>query len=687
VKLPNVRETIFSLKSYLSAIMALYLAYSMGLPRPFWAMTTAYVVAQPWSGAVRSKALYRLVGTFFGSAATVYMVPRLSNSPVVMTGAMVLWVGACLYMSVLDRTPRSYLFMLAGYTAAMIGFPSVTDPSLVFDTALARVEEISLGIVCATLVHSIVLPRGLAPALTLQLDKAVRDARNWMHDTLSGQNAEQRDRDRRVLANDITQLRLLSTHVPFDTSNLRWTSGAVRAMQDQISALTPAVSAVEDRLRALQANDQPLPEPVSALLNDISEWINAGAQASHETAVQLRAAVTRLPPAIDSHSTWRDALLASLMTRLRELIDTYDECLALRREIRAGLEGAPLRAPMRTQRSNRDPNAALHRDHGMALLSALAAGVAISVCCAFWIGTAWSNGATAALMAAIFSCFFASQDNPVPGIMQFLTYTVYSIPLSALYLLGIMPAIHSFEMLALAMLPTAFVLGIFIARPASAGKAMAMLFGFLGTMALQDTNTADVVSFIDTQVAQCMGVATAAIIAAIFRTVSADWSARRIQAANWKELATLASSPRAPSRHTYTARMLDRIGLLQPRLALAQRPDDLVAADALKDLRVGRDITELQRARRHLPMAEPTIQPVLNSLAQFFRARSSWRIGEKTPEFLAQIDRALSSVAATPQGLAARDRAVVALVGIRRAFFPDAPDYQPAHPTLEGHAS
>jgi len=687
VKLPNVRETIFSLKSYLSAIMALYLAYSMGLPRPFWAMTTAYVVAQPWSGAVRSKALYRLVGTFFGSAATVYMVPRLSNSPVVMTGAMVLWVGACLYMSVLDRTPRSYLFMLAGYTAAMIGFPSVTDPSLVFDTALARVEEISLGIVCATLVHSIVLPRGLAPALTLQLDKAVRDARNWMHDTLSGQNAEQRDRDRRVLANDITQLRLLSTHVPFDTSNLRWTSGAVRAMQDQISALTPAVSAVEDRLRALQANDQPLPEPVSALLNDISEWINAGAQASHETAVQLRAAVTRLPPAIDSHSTWRDALLASLMTRLRELIDTYDECLALRREIRAGLEGAPLRAPMRTQRSNRDPNAALHRDHGMALLSALAAGVAISVCCAFWIGTAWSNGATAALMAAIFSCFFASQDNPVPGIMQFLTYTVYSIPLSALYLLGIMPAIHSFEMLALAMLPTAFVLGIFIARPASAGKAMAMLFGFLGTMALQDTNTADVVSFIDTQVAQCMGVATAAIIAAIFRTVSADWSARRIQAANWKELATLASSPRAPSRHTYTARMLDRIGLLQPRLALAQRPDDLVAADALKDLRVGRDITELQRARRHLPMAEPTIQPVLNSLAQFFRARSSWRIGEKTPEFLAQIDRALSSVAATPQGLAARDRAVVALVGIRRAFFPDAPDYQPAHPAMEGHAS
>ena len=98
---------MFSLKSYAGAMLALYLSYSMGLPRPFWAMTTAYIVSQPWSGAVRSKALYRLVGTFVGSAMTVYMVPRLSNSPVVMTAAMALWVGACLYMSVLDRTPRS----------------------------------------------------------------------------------------------------------------------------------------------------------------------------------------------------------------------------------------------------------------------------------------------------------------------------------------------------------------------------------------------------------------------------------------------------------------------------------------------------------------------------------------------------------------------------------------------------
>jgi len=129
--------------------------------------------------------------------------------------------------------------------------------------------------------------------------------------------------------------------------------------------------------------------------------------------------------------------------------------------------------------------------------------------------------------------------------------------------------------------------------------------------------------------------------------------------------------------------MLDRIGLLQPRLALAKRADDLIAADALKDLRVGRDIAELQRARRHLPMADASIAPVLDSLARFFRERSTRRGGGKTAEMLAQIDRALASVSATPGTIAARDRAMVALVGLRRAFFPEAADYQPAHPTLE----
>ena len=53
----------------------------------------------------------------------------------------------------------------AGYTAALIGFPAVDTPLTIFDTAVARVEEIGLGILSASLIHSLVLPNSLASSV------------------------------------------------------------------------------------------------------------------------------------------------------------------------------------------------------------------------------------------------------------------------------------------------------------------------------------------------------------------------------------------------------------------------------------------------------------------------------------------------------------------------------------------
>ena len=151
-------EMLFSLKSFAGAMLALYLACRAGLPRPFWAFMTAYIVAHPLAGNVRSKALYRFVGTLLGCAATVVLIPALSAARELLTLALALWTGLCLYLSLLDRSARSYVFLLAGYSAALIGFPLVEAPAAMFDTAVARVQEIGLGILCASLVHSLVLP-------------------------------------------------------------------------------------------------------------------------------------------------------------------------------------------------------------------------------------------------------------------------------------------------------------------------------------------------------------------------------------------------------------------------------------------------------------------------------------------------------------------------------------------------
>ena len=154
----GIRPIIFSVNCYIAAVLALFISFSLDLKSPAWAMVTVYLTSQPLSGALRAKAVYRVVGTFVGGAVMVAIVPNLVNAPELTTLAIILWVALCVFVSLLDRTPRSYMFVLSGYTAALIGFPSVLAPSTVFDTAVSRVEEITLGVVCAAIVHSLILP-------------------------------------------------------------------------------------------------------------------------------------------------------------------------------------------------------------------------------------------------------------------------------------------------------------------------------------------------------------------------------------------------------------------------------------------------------------------------------------------------------------------------------------------------
>lgn len=660
-------EFVFSLKTFGAAMLAMYCASRAGLPRPFWALLTAYVVANPLAGAVRSKAIYRFCGTLLGCTATLLLVPALSSAPELLTLALALWVGTCLFFSLLDRSPASYVFMLAGYTAALIGFPSVETPQTLFDTATLRVEEIWIGIVCATLVHSIVLPQSLAPSVLGLMDNTLRDARRWLADLLgrgsqSGRGSGQAlALDRRRLAADITQLRLLSTHVPFDTTHLRWTAGAIGAMQDRVAALTPLLSAVEDRLQALEQEAGALPADVAAVLARIGTWLQAP---QAEPAALLRPAIDALAdvPASD----WQRALRIGLACRLAELVDGWAACTALREEIDAGLKGA---APVR--RTAALGHHVLHRDVGMALWSGAAAVLVVCLCSAFWILTGWPSGSVATMMAAVLCCFFATMDDPAPAINAFLKFTLWSIPLSALYVLVLMPLVQDFGMLVLVCAPAFLLLGCYMARPATFLAAMAMLMGGLGgTLAMHDTGNADIVSFMNATLAQTLGAVAAARVTGLMRSVGSDWSARRIQRAIWRELGEMAAAPRAPQDDAYTVRVLDRIGLLALRITNADGRKDATTNDALRDLRVGKDIVTLQQARAHLPTSATA--ELLAGIAGFFGARSRGPAEPVPAALLPALDGTLQATLAAPRPEPEWRAAVAALVGLRRNLFPRA---------------
>lgn len=679
MKLATRSELLFSVKSFAAAMLSVYISMRIGLPRPFWAMMTSYIVAAPFAGPTRSKGLYRAGGTILGAIAVTFAVPQLVNSPELLSLALALWIGGCLFVSLLDRTPRSYLLMLAGYTAGLIAFPAVNDPGAIFDIALARVEEIVLGITCATLVHSLVLPQPFGPVLLARLDNAVRDAQHWIRDALNPAGDKRSAGDRRKLAGDITELRMMSTHLPFDTSHLRWTEKAVNALQERLAQFVPVVSGIEDRLSALRdLGATSVAEHWDTLLKDVVALTDN----PKETPIAARGAelhdrIDELAPPVHRALGWTGLIELNLAARLRRLVDICVETRALRQHIDAGVSG---RLPPAVRHLPGVPPSALHLDYGMAALSAFACVVAVLICCAFWILTGWPGGATAPMMCAVLCCFFSTQDDPVPFIKSFLSWTIYSIPVSAVYLLVLLPAIHSFEMLVLVCAPLFVLLGVLLARPSTFGRAMPFLFGVCGTLAMVDTHNADMVTFTNSMLSQVFGLTMAAVTTRVVRSVGAGWTARRLLKAGWREMARMSGNKgEKTTLPEFSARMVDRIGLLTPRLAQAGDQQDLQARDAVRDLRIGLNMTLLQQVRPQLGRGEAALSPLMSQLSRHFaRLPDIDKDGEG--HLLGALDNALRSICEGTHDAAQRE-ALAALTGMRRDLFPWAAPYQPVRMT------
>src|ERR1700761_5144553 len=186
MNLPSLRDWIFSLKTFVAGMLALYIAFYFSLPRPYWALASVYIVSNPFVGATRSKALYRVIGTVLGALASVALVPPFAETPYLLSAVIALWTAVFVYISISTRAARSYVFLLASYSLSVIALPALSNPLSIFDVAVARTEEITLGIVCASIVGSTLLPNRLAPTLIERTDSWFRDAALYVQESLAG---------------------------------------------------------------------------------------------------------------------------------------------------------------------------------------------------------------------------------------------------------------------------------------------------------------------------------------------------------------------------------------------------------------------------------------------------------------------------------------------------------------------
>jgi uncharacterized membrane protein YccC len=659
----NWKNLNFSGATFGAAMLALYLSMSIDLQQPYWAMMTVYIVSQPLAAAVRSKAIQRLLGTLLGACAAVIMVPNLANTPVLLSLAMALWVGGCLAISLLDRSPRSYIMMLAGYTAAIIGFSSVNQPGEIFTLAVARSEEIVLGIICATVVHSLWFPRPVSEALRIRIQNWLGEADRWALDILHSDNSVALAKDRARLAAAASEIHIMATHLPFDTSHLRQTTAVVHALHDRILMLIPILSSLSDRLATMRSERPSLDAQSLNAITLVTDWIN-GKDSTHTPGLLIEKLESM--SASTGRSDWYSLNQLGLFTRLQDLVKALDEGHALLAHLNDAQSSLPSALREIVVKADERP---MHSDPGLALLSGTAATIAILITCAVWIGFGWSEGGASAMLAAILSCLFAAMDDPAPAMKTFGISLVIAVPLAAIYLFTIFPAIDSFPMLVLALAPTMLTIGVVMLNPHRALLSLVTLLNLCNAMAIQERLSTDFARFLNLNLSMFFGVFTAIFITRTLRSLSTDASARRLLHYTWKSLSQLAHGNGEEEPAAFASHMVDRLGLLAPRLSTS-KDAELSGIDALNDLRVGMDLVALQSIRGQLPAHEKiVVEQLLQAVGNHYAVRTTGK-APSDRQLLPVLDQALSTLS---HSLPANGvRALTALVGLRRNLFPQA---------------
>ncbi|MBR1217884.1 FUSC family protein [Bradyrhizobium sp. U87765 SZCCT0131] len=671
------RWALFSANSFIAAMIATYLAFRLGLQRPSWAMLTVYLTAQPLAGAVRSRAIYRLLGTLLGACAALALVPILADQPTLMSVAITGWAALCLYISLQDRTPRGYAFVLAGYTATTVAFSSVTAPHLVFDVALARVEEIVLGICCATAVHTLLFPSHVTGALITTIDAAVCDASRWTADVLLNSAPAQETSARWRLAADLTQFEILSTHLRYDATASASQTWAIGALQDKLALVLPMLTAIEDHLAALGGRRS---RELDQLLTHLGEWARdpAGSRQTVNELLRRCADVEAALPAAPCN--WDRLLTLSTIAKAAALIDALAATRALSAMVH-GSRAASVSGVTATSDHGRRGRRLLHLDQGLAAWSVAALFAAVLGCCAIWIATAWPEGGVAAQIATIAAALYSNLDDPAPALMSTAIWIVVSLPIAAIYLFLIFPAIDGFPMLAGALAPPFLIVGYLQANPRHALKALTLILGLIGALDLQNRFSADFAAFANVNAASLFGIAAAFLAVRLFRSVSAKSAANRLIRHGWVDLAILAGVRRPMSRERWLGVMLDRLGLVVPRLAMSGADVAAEAGRSLAALQIGLDLLDLKSGSDGMAQAQgETLEDLRTRLSHVFRgfASGNSEIASTEAQALrAAIDRQLRQ--RCEWASAAQRQQLTALVGLRRTLFPHA-----SAPALDG---
>lgn len=597
---PSRLDLIFACKTFVAGMLALFISFELDLINPMWSIGTVMIIANPYSGMVSSKCVYRLIGTVAGAVIALLLTPHFINTPWLFTVILSLWVGFALYVSLLDRTPRSYVFMLAGYSTAMIVYNAITyiDTYNIFDIAVARVLEISVGVVSSAVVSATFFPVHVGAMIKQRVNKTLNDLEATFEKLIAVQETpENYTQVLSVITRDASDIHALAVHLAYEKGELKGMTKPLQEMLHQVSLVVANLVALSQRVKQLEhlhlvnlvSHLDMLRQHTMTFLKQEKSLVPADLQTLpigfEEDFAEL----------ISKATSEQKVVLAALKMDVRHFMANILAVKLLWQQIQQGNKEIPIEI---TAITTKYPS--LHRDHGIAIRGGISAVLITFIVTAAWILSGWKAGFMMAQMGAITACILTALDNPVPVLRIFIWGSIVSAGLVFLYAFGIFPHVTHFWQLALVLFPVFLVAVTMMANQMLMPVGMVLGINTMMGLNLHNKYSMDAVSYLDSSFAMVLGVLVSLIVIDLVRAVSPDTSATRILTLHYQAMRQALNLSYGSEFKIHLRSMLDRVGVLNTKMV--QNPQVKISIqNALIESSSIIDLVRLQEISQKLP--------------------------------------------------------------------------------------
>ncbi|MCY0388043.1 FUSC family protein [Robbsia sp. Bb-Pol-6] len=634
-------------KAVFAGLLALYLAMRLELPSPRTALTTVFVVMTPQSGMVLSKSFYRLLGTLAGLTAMLTLISLFSQAHALFLAGLAAWIGVCTAGSARNRHFRSYGFLLAGYTAALVGVTNAEAPLGAFDASVTRAIEVSLGILCSAVVSSVIFPRYASAALQTHVRARFGGFVEFVRAALRG-SIDRTAMERRNMGfiAEVVGLEALRSYTIFEDPVSRRMGAHIARFNGESMSVATRFHALHQLLERVRAQGAPwIVEAITPYLHELSEQLSIdgesvpNAAGAARVAAQLDGFKARLPARLRAtraaarvlpsaaaiaavpHSQMRDfdsatELLYRFVVELHYFASTY---AALRRSTPGN------HAPERTRKGAADPgpdradrdraNAWRYTPKTNGLMAAIAgarAGVTLLLVSAFWIFSGWPSGDFAAVTAGTVCALVSASPQPARAAVQMSIGSALACLAGYVFTFHVLVDRSGFLLMAAGLAPFLMFGAWLTTRRNGMGAGMGFCIFFCFLAGPDNRNNYDVLVYVNNCIALMVAMGVSAAAFGILLPPTTGWLLRRMAADLRRQVGVAGFGKLAGLAHRFDNQTRDymfQIGGLTAEKPAEQRA---MLGWMFAVLEIGHALIELREEFASLPAAlarDPLYQP------------------------------------------------------------------------------